>query len=54
MVGDQTRWMLFLSRVYGYESTLSTRWQRELWMSRPAEGNFEAWEEDPANVLPVI
>ena len=54
MVGDQTPWMLFLSLVYGYESTLNWRWQRELWCSRPAEGNFEAWEADPANVLPII
>ena len=54
MAGHQTRWMLFLSLVYGYESTLSWRWQRELYFSRPLEGNFEAWEADPANVLPVI
>ena len=54
MVGIRTPWMLFLSLVYGYESTLSWRWQRELWCSRPLEGNFEAWEANPNNVLPLI
>ena len=54
MVGIRTPWMLFLSLVYGYESTLNWRWQRELWCSRPLEGNFEAWEADPNNVLPLI
>ena len=54
MANRETRWMLFLALVYGYDAVVTPQFQIELFTSRPLTGNFAEWEADPANVLPVI
>ena len=54
MANRETRWMLFLALVYGYDTVVTARFQIQLFTSRPQTGNFEAWEADPGNVFPAV
>lgn len=48
MANRETRWMLFLALVYGYDTVVTARFQIELFTLRPQR------EADPGNVLPAV